>query len=141
MILPITLTPGTPAPRRAHPTDAGLDLTVTETVKVRRGDVTLAPTGVSVAIPDGHVGLLLARSSLAVKHGVHLANSVGVIDADYRGQIMAPLTTTGNIVRIPAGTRIAQLVILPIATPTVQVVDNLDNTERGHGGFGSTGVK
>lgn len=140
MILPVTLSDGATIPHRAHPTDAGLDLTVTEAVKVRRGDVTLAPTGVSVAIPAGHVGLLFARSSLAVKHGVHLANGVGVIDADYRGQIMVPLTTTGNITRIPAGTRIAQLVIVPIATPTVQVVDTLDNTGRGEGGFGSTGA-
>ena len=141
MILPVTLSDGATIPHRAHPTDAGLDLTVTEAVKVRRGDVTLAPTGVSVAIPVDHVGLLFARSSLAVKHGVHLANGVGVIDSDYRGQIMVPLTTTGNITRIPAGTRIAQLVILPIATPTVQVVDSLNHTGRGEGGFGSTGVK
>ena len=98
------------------------------------------PTGIAVAIPAGHVGLLIARSSLAVKKAMTLANGVGVIDADYRGEIQVPIVTTDGCHNlIQAGTRIAQLIILPIALPTVEVVTELPDTARGNGGFGSTG--
>ena len=128
-------------PIRAHPTDAGLDLAASETTHIAPGVVTLVPTGVAVAIPEGHVGILAARSSLAVKKAMTLANGVGIIDADYRGEIKIPITPLDGCHNlIQAGTRIAQLLILPIALPTVEVVSELPDSERGHGGFGSTGA-
>lgn len=139
--LPVRLTrPDADLPTRAHPTDAGLDLYAAETVQIAPRVVTLVPTGIAVAIPAGHVGLLIARSSLASKKSMTLANGAGVIDADYRGEIQVPIVTTDGCHNlIQAGTRIAQLLILPIALPTVEVVSELPDSERGHGGFGSTG--
>lgn len=140
--LPVRFThPHAEVPTRAHPTDAGLDLAASETTHIAPGVVTLVPTGIAVAIPEGHVGLLIARSSLAVKKAMTLANGVGIIDSDYRGEIkipIIPLDGCHNLIQ--AGTRIAQLLILPIATPTVEVVAELPDTERGDGGFGSTGA-
>lgn len=139
--LPVRFThPHAELPTRAHPTDAGLDLYAAETVHVIPNQVTLVPTGVAVAIPAGHVGLLVARSSLAVKQSMTLANGVGVIDPDYRGEIkvpIVPLDGCRNIVQ--AGTRVAQLVILPIALPRLDVVAELPASDRGEGGFGSSG--
>ena len=139
--LPARLThPHAELPTRAHPTDAGLDLAASETTQVAPRVVTLVPTGIAVAIPAGHVGILAARSSLAVKKAMTLANGVGVIDSDYRGEIkipIIPLDGCHNLIQ--AGQKIAQLIILPIATPTVEVVAELPDSERGHGGFGSTG--
>ena len=139
--LPARLThPHAEVPTRAHPTDAGLDLAASETTQVAPRVVTLVPTGIAVAIPAGHVGILAARSSLAVKKSMTLANGVGVIDSDYRGEIkipIIPLDGCHNLIQ--AGQKIAQLIILPIATPTVEVVAELPDSERGHGGFGSTG--
>ena len=139
--LPVRLThPHAELPTRAHPTDAGLDLAASETTQVAPRVVTLVPTGVAVAIPEGHVGILAARSSLAVKKAMTLANGVGIIDADYRGEIKVPvIPTDGCHNLIQAGTRIAQLLILPIALPTVEVVAELPDTDRGVGGLGSTG--
>ena len=140
--LPVSFTrPGADLPTRAHPTDAGLDLYAAETVQIAPRVVTLVPTGIAVAIPAGHVGLLVARSSLSVKKAMTLANGVGVIDADYRGEIKVPIIPLDGCHNlIQAGTRIAQLIILPIALPTVEVVTELPDSERGHGGFGSTGA-
>ena len=131
--LPARLThPHAELPTRAHPTDAGLDLAASETTHI-------AP-GVAVAIPEGHVGILAARSSLAVKKAMTLANGVGIIDSDYRGEIkipIIPLDGCHNLIQ--AGQKIAQLIILPIALPTVEVVNVLPESVRGLGGFGSTG--
>ena len=140
--LAVTLTcPDATPPTRAHPTDAGLDLYATTTNHVRPGQLTMIHTGVAVAIPAGHVGILAIRSSLATKKSITLANGVGVIDADYRGEIQVPcITHDGTISLIRAGDRVAQLVICPIITPAVQVVDELPATARGTGGFGSTGA-
>lgn len=140
--LPIRFTrPSAELPTRAHPTDAGLDLYAAETLQIPPRVVTLVPTGIAVAIPAGHVGLLIARSSLASKKSMTLANGVGVIDADYRGEIKVPIVTTDGCHNlIQAGTRIAQLIIMPIALPTVEVVDELPDSDRGVGGFGSTGA-
>ena len=127
-------------PTRAHPTDAGLDLAASETTHIAPGVVTLVPTGIEVAIPAGYVGLLIARSSLAVKKAMTLANGVGIIDSDYRGEIkipVIPLDGCHNLIQ--AGQKIAQLIIMPIAAPIVEVVEELPDSERGHGGFGSTG--
>ena len=127
-------------PTRAHPTDAGLDLAPSETTHIAPGVVTLVPTGVAVAIPEGHVGILAARSSLATKKSMTLANGVGVIDSDYRGEIKVPIIPLDGCHNlIQAGQKIAQLIILPIALPTVEVVSELPDSERGNGGFGSTG--
>ena len=139
--LPARLThPHAEVPTRAHPTDAGLDLAACETTHIAPGVVTLVPTGVAVAIPEGHVGILAARSSLAVKKAMTLANGVGIIDSDYRGEIkipIIPLDGCHNLIQ--AGQKIAQLIIMPIATPTVEVVSELPESARGLGGFGSTG--
>ena len=132
--------PHAEVPTRAHPTDAGLDLAASETTHIAPRVVTLVPTGIAVAIPEGHVGLLAARSSLAVKKAMTLANGVGVIDSDYRGEIKVPIIPLDGCHNlIQAGQKIAQLIIMPIALPTVEVVAELPDSERGHGGFGSTG--
>lgn len=96
--------------------------------------------GFCIEIPEGFVGLLLPRSGLATKKGITIANTVGVIDSDYRGEVFAPLIGRENwAVTIEPGDRIAQLVVVPIHTPELQVVDTLSETGRGEGGFGSTG--
>ena len=140
--LPVRFThPHAELPTRAHPTDAGLDLAASETTHIAPGVVTLVPTGIAVAIPEGHVGLLIARSSLAVKKAMTLANGIGVIDAGFRDEIKVPvIPLDGCHNLIQAGQKIAQLIILPIALPTVEVVSELPDSERGHGGFGSTGA-
>ena len=131
-------------PKRTFATDAGADMVAKENAILFDGVRTLVGTGVKVEIPSGYVGLLFPRSSLS-KLGVTMTNSVGVIDSDYRGEIMASLmfTKTANgpvdSIFINKGDRIVQLVILPIMVPDFVRVNNLSNTERGDGGFGSTG--
>ena len=131
-------------PHRANPTDAGLDLKSKENYTLIRGVRTLVGTGVKVKIPPHHVGLLFPRSSLS-KSEVVMTNSVGVIDSDYRGEIMASLMFNGGAetTQIQAGERIVQLVVLPIAIPLLEYSNETDeqwnNTVRGTGGFGSTG--
>lgn len=127
-----------PAPGYAHPGDAGLDLYAAQSGLVT-GDTVLIPTGVAVAIPDGHVGLVCPRSGLS-KHGVTVANAPGVVDSGYRGELMVRLTTTSSTPYVvQRGDRIAQLVVIPVARPTITIVNTLDDTERGTNGFGSTG--
>lgn len=126
-----------PVPGYAHPRDAGIDLYAAHGAIVT-GETALIPTGVAVAVPDGHVGLVCPRSGLS-KHGVTVANAPGVIDSGYRGELMVRLTTTNGIYEVRRGDRIAQLLIVPTARPTITVVDHLDDTERGANGFGSTG--
>ena len=141
--LPIRFTrPTAEIPTRAHPTDAGLDLRAAEDVTIHGDDIFTIGTGVAVAIPEGHVGLLFGRSSLPNTYGIQLANGVGVIDPDYRGEIKVALRKIGNTMkRINRGERIAQLVIVPCVIPTLDVVPTLPETVRGSGGFGSTGVR
>lgn len=127
-----------PVPRYAHPGDAGIDLYAACDAIVT-GETVLIPTGVAVAVPDGHVGLVCPRSGLS-KHGVTVANAPGVVDSGYRGELMVRLTTTrARPYQVFFADRIAQLLIVPIARPTITIVDRLDNTERGTSGFGSTG--
>ena len=127
-----------PVPGYAHPGDAGIDL-YADKYAIVTGETVLISTGVAVAVPDGHVGLVCPRSGLS-KHGVTVANAPGVIDSGYRGEVMVRLTTTSkNPYRVHRGDRIAQLLIIPIVRPEVNVVVDLDDTERGTGGFGSTG--
>lgn len=135
------LTPDAVIPTRAHPMDAGLDLSLIEPVKIFSDHTTRARTGVAVVIPKGYVGEVYVRSSIAAKQGVTLANSVGVIDAGYMGEIQLLLHNhSRSAALLPAGSRVAQLVIKKIELPTPVVVDVLPSSARGSGGFGSTGV-
>lgn len=144
--------PDVPTPRRAHPTDAGVDLTAWsidtgddqgtdwETDVISPGVSRVFGTGVRVAVPEGYVGLLFARSSLGVKRRLDVANGTGVIDAGYRGEVKVCLRNTGRIhVRLKRGERIAQLVVVPCVLEEWTEVAHLDSTERGEGGYGSTG--
>jgi dUTP pyrophosphatase len=128
-------------PKRAHPSDAGADLCAKQTNWLAPFKRTLVPTGVKVSIPLGYVGLLVPRSSLS-KCEIILSNSVGVIDSDYRGEILVALTYIGSNecgVTVAIGDRIAQLLIVPIMLPEFIEVAELNETVRGSNGFGSTG--
>lgn len=125
-------------PTRSNPTDAGLDLYALHPEYLGPNGRAIIPTGIAVAIPEGHYGKIEGRSGLAVRDGV--APLGGVIDADYRGEVKVILVNhSRNNWYAKPGDRIAQLVILPIATPGVVEVLELPTTERGHGGLGSTG--
>lgn len=128
-------------PKRAHATDAGADLMCSNSIYLPQGERTLVPTGVSVEIPSGYVGLLIPRSSLS-KEGITMTNSIGVIDAEYRGEIFASLMYNGEFVEkyLAKFTKIVQLVIMPIALPKFNKTEELSKTIRGSGGFGSTGA-
>lgn len=129
-----------PTPNRAHPGDAGLDLYAREPVRLEPGARALVPTGVAVAIPPGHAGLVVPRSGLAVRHGIGVVNGPGLIDAGYRGEIKVVLINHGaDRLDLERGDRIAQLVIVPVVVVEPEIVDRLDGTARGAGGFGSTG--
>jgi len=136
------LDPDAELPTPAHPGDAGLDLASTIEIEVPAGERAMIPTGVAVAIPEGHAGLVLPRSGLASRHGLTLANAPGLIDAGYRGEVTCAVVNLDRSipVRILRGDRIAQLVIVPV--PAVEPVwaEELPPSERGTGGFGSTGA-
>jgi dUTP pyrophosphatase len=129
-------------PATAHPGDAGLDLRAAEPAKVAPGERAMIPTGLAVAIPDGHAGLVLPRSGLASKQGLTLANAPGLIDAGYRGEVIVAVVNLDreHAVMIEAGDRIAQLVVvaLPVVSPVL--VEELPASQRGEGGFGSSGT-
>lgn len=130
-------------PTRATENSAGYDIyaCLDEDIVISPGERMLIPAGISIAPSVDDVAILIyARSSLASKYGITLANSVGVIDADYRGEIKVPLINLGiTPYTVTTSERIAQLVVTPILFPQINVVDNLPNTNRGGGGFGSTG--
>lgn len=137
------------APMRHTDGAAGIDIAIDRATSVQSSNVfyepeeyiTFAHTGLHVEIPNGYVGLVMARSSLC-KKGIGLANSIGVIDSDYRGEIMLPLISLDHKVHIlDYGTRVAQLLLVPVATPVIKIVSHLSETERGNKGFGSTGEK
>ena len=99
------------------------------------------PTGIAVAIPDHYVGIVAVRSSMGVRNGISLSNGIGVIDADYRGPLGVGLRNNqGDPYTIQPGDRVAQLLVVPVACPEIEIVDELPPTERGEGGFGSTGT-
>lgn len=109
-------------------------------VMIRPGETAFIPTGFAMAVPKGCAGLIYARSGMACKRDLAPANKVGVIDSDYRGEIIVALHNHGAEDRtVTHGERIAQMVITPVLTPAYAVCENLDNTARGAGGFGSTG--
>ena len=129
-------------PARATPESAGYDLSVclTEPLDLPAGQRVLVPTGIALALPKNTVGLVFGRSGLGTKHGISPSNAVGVIDSDYRGEVFVPLSNHSQTdYRIELGERIAQLVIVPIETPEIELCEQLPETERGKGGFGSTG--
>ena len=125
----------------AHPTDAGLDLRANEDCILKPFERRLVSTGLAIALPDGYAGFVQPRSGLAIKQGLSIVNTPGLIDAHYRGElkvILINLDSTNNI-QINNGDRIAQLMVTPVVRPTVVPVSELDETDRGAGGFGSTG--
>lgn len=136
------LHPDAQAPHRAHVDDAGADLRCVEDVVLRPGERALVNTGIALALPPGTVGLIHPRSGLAAKYGLSIVNSPGTIDAGYRGEIKVCLHNTdpAEVVTLPKGTRIAQLLVQRVELPGFEVVEDLDRTERGSGGYGSTGT-
>jgi dUTP pyrophosphatase len=129
-------------PAAQHPGDAGLDLRAAEGAKVAPGERAMMPTGVAVAIPDGHAGLVLPRSGLASKRGLTLVNAPGLIDAGYRGEVIVAVVNLDprEPVVIEPGDRIAQLVVVALPAVEPSWADELPPSRRGEGGFGSTGT-
>ena len=130
-----------PLPAYARPGDAGLDLRASEPVKLEPGERRLVSTGLAIAIPEGHAGLVLPRSGLAMQKGVTVLNAPGLIDSGYRGELKVLLINHGPVVvAIERGERIAQLVIQAVAHARLVEVERLPDSARGEGGFGSTGA-
>lgn len=137
----VRLDPSVDLPAYAQEGDAGLDLRANAEVTVKPGDRALVPTGLAVAIPPGHAGLVLPRSGLASRRGLTLANAPGLIDAGYRGEIIVAVVNLDReeAVDIRRGDRIAQLLVVPFAHVEPVEVSELPGSDRGEGGFGSTG--
>jgi dUTP pyrophosphatase len=128
-------------PSRAHSGDAGLDLHAAEAATIGPGERASVGTGIAVEIPDGHAGLVLPRSGLAARHGIALVNAPGLIDSGYRGELRVLMLNTDReeAFEIEPGDRIAQLVISPVTDADPVEVDELTGSDRGGGGFGSSG--
>ena len=115
---------------------------IDEAVTIQPGETKFIPTGLAFEIPEGYAGFIYARSGLACKKGIAPANKVGVVDADYRGEVMVALHNHGLVSQtVEAGERIAQMIIAPFVAVNYVFADELDDTVRGEGGFGSTGRK
>jgi dUTP diphosphatase len=132
---------GAALPSRAYEADAGLDLAASERVTLEPGQRAVVPTGVAVAIPDGHAGLVVPRSGLAAEHGLTIVNAPGLIDAGYRGELLVILQNTDReqAFTVEPGMRIAQLVVVALPQLRLVEVDELTPTERGARGHGSSG--
>jgi len=131
-----------PLPYYATAGAAAVDLhaCIDRPVVIPGGGETLIPTGLAVAVPEGHVGILAVRSSMGIRHGVSLSNGIGVIDSDYRGPLRVGLhNLRPEPYTVQPGDRIAQLLVVPVACPEIEIVDALPETARGGNGFGSTG--
>ncbi len=140
--LKIVLGPKSQIPSYATSGSAGMDLRSTESVTLNPGERRLVPTGLKIAIPHGFEAQIRPRSGLALKHGISMVNTPGTIDSDYRGEVGVILINLGQFtVTLVEGERIAQMVICPIEQVNIEVVKVLDETDRGDGGFGSTGIK
>lgn len=133
---------GLPLPAYAHRGDAGLDLYAAEDATLRPGQRTLIPTGIAVAIPEGFAGFVQPRSGLALKRGLGIVNAPGLIDSHYRGEIKVIVINLdpAEPIVIARGDKIAQFVIQPVVYADLVEVADLDETTRGEGGFGSTGI-
>src|SRR2546430_2507442 len=136
------LDPDASLPGQAHPGDAGLDLSSTVDVEVGPGERALVPTGLAVAIPEGHAGLVLPRSGLASRSGLTLANAPGLVDAGYRGEVTCAVVNLDRDqgVKIRRGDRIAQLVVVALPEVAPEWAEKLPESRRGEGGFGSSGA-
>jgi dUTP pyrophosphatase len=136
------LHPNAKLPTYGSPEAAGADLyaCLDEAVTIQPGEVYWVPTGIALEVPKGCAGLVYARSSMGAKRGLAPANKVGVIDSDYRGEIKVVLLNhSGTEQTVAPGERIAQMIITPVLTPAYEEVEELTDTDRGTGGFGSTG--
>ncbi len=132
-----------PLPGYATEGSAGLDLlaAIDSDIEVRPGGRTLVPSGIAIALPSGFEAQVRPRSGLAVKHGITVLNAPGTIDSDYRGEIKVPIINLGeDVFRITRGMKIAQMIIARHETAELDVVDELPASQRGAGGFGSTGM-
>jgi len=133
-----------PLPRYMTPGSAGMDIcaAMIEAADLAPGGVVLIPTGFALAIPEGYEVQIRPRSGLSVRHTIGIINAPGTIDADYRGEVMVPLINFGNAVyTVHRGDRIAQMVVHSVCRARLEVVDWLDDTDRGPGGFGHTGYR
>ena len=122
---------------------AGLDLhaAIEGTVEIAPGEIAMIPIGIAIALPSGHEGQVRPRSGLASRYGITLPNAPGTIDEDYRGEVQVPLINLGGeTFTVEPGMRIAQMIVSPVTHCQIEEVDGLDETSRGEGGFGSTGV-
>lgn len=131
-------------PSYGTPFAAGADLyaLLDEDIEIKSGETVLIHTGIAMQIPDGYAGFVFARSGIATKRGLAPANKVGVIDSDYRGEIMVPIHNhSDKTQQIAVGERVAQMIIMPYATAQFIEADKLDDTVRASSGFGSTGTK
>ena len=132
-------------PKRATGGSAGLDLCacIDAPITLNGGETALIPTGLAIELPSAEYGaFVFARSGLAIKHGIGLLNAVGVIDSDYRGEIkVGVINQIGEVYTIEPGERVEQMVILPVSMMPIEEVETLGETDRGAGGFGSTGTK
>ncbi|HUE28876.1 MAG TPA: dUTP diphosphatase [Solirubrobacteraceae bacterium] len=135
------LDPRAQLPTRAYPDDAGLDLYALEAAQLAPGERASVGTGIAVEIPVGQAGIVLPRSGLAARHGIALVNAPGLIDSGYRGEVRVLLLNTDreSTFDVAPGDRIAQLVLVRVETPEVAEVEELALSERGDGGFGSSG--
>ena len=135
------LDPRAQLPTRAYPDDAGLDLYALEAAQLAPGERASVGTGIAVEIPVGQAGIVLPRSGLAARHGIALVNAPGLIDSGYRGEVRVLLLNTDreSTFDVAPGDRIAQLVLVRVETPEVAEVEELALSERGEGGFGSSG--
>ncbi len=135
------LDPSINVPSYAHPGDAGLDICSAEDVTLEPGERAMVSTGFSMALPEGYAAFVQPRSGLAARSGISIVNTPGLIDCHYRGEVKVILVNLGREpFRVSRGDRIAQMVIQRVESAQVVVVDELDDTTRGEGGFGSTGV-
>ena len=130
-------------PSRAHSGDAGFDLSACEEITIGVGERAAVGTGIAVEIPEGHAGLVVPRSGLALRHGISMVNAPGVIDAGYRGEVRLLLLNTDDEspFTIERGMRVGQLLVVPVADIDVVETDEVTATERGVGGFGSSGLR
>jgi dUTP pyrophosphatase len=134
------LHPDARPPERTRPGDAGYDLRCVEPFVLEPGERRLVPTGVAIALPPGIAGLVVPRSGLAIEHGISVVNGPGLVDPNYRGELRVILVNLGSKrFEGAAGDRIAQLLLVPFATPALQIVEELPESERGSNGFGSSG--
>ena len=141
MTIPVTLSNNATLPGYQTDGSAGLDLCCAEPVRLEPMERKLVPTGVRIALPEGYEAQVRPRSGLALRHGIAMVNSPGTIDSDYRGEIGLILINFGkDVVEFNKGERVGQLVICPVTRVTLAVVEVLDETKRGSGGFGSTGI-